>query len=317
MFHILTKFIHVRTDHKSDPNTLSSPPNRRPAEQTPANLSNDTTKDTDSTPERCFVGALENGHMENITWYTSIGFHSSKVAAGSFDVHDVEAAEAYHKHCMKLPSLRVKHWTDQNKTHHDMQKFLLRDLLFRALKKEITPFATLQRRKTFGVTKTLTGVVMGADLAAVDVQGSILHPEVRLARVEILDLLCFKFNVPGCRTSYTLLGGLQWDFGQKYTNSDGQVYWSTDSQYGYSSSGHRRDSLLLHGSVDTEIRLADGQIVERQTALCCQAVCFVTLTGMQTVLHLPLPKDIKKEITDDSLTLVLVRWFEAHPTATM
>ena len=316
MFHILTKFIHVRTDHTSHPNTLSSPPNRRPAEQTPANLSNDTATDTDSTPERCFVGGLgkwSHGkhHLVHQHWVSQLQ------SAGSFDVHDVEAAEAYHKHCMKLPSLRVKHWTDENKTHHDMQKFLLRDLLFRALKKEITPFATPQRRKIFGVTKTLTGVVMGADLAAVDVQGSILHPEVRLARVEILDLLCFKFNVPGCRTSYTLLGGLQWDFGQKYTNSDGQVYWSTDSQYGYSSSGHRRDSLLLHGSVDTEIRLADGQIVERQTGLCCQAVCFVTLTGMQTVLHLPLPKDIKKEITDDSLTLVLVRWFEAHPTATM
>ena len=143
-----------------------------------------------------------------------------------------------------------------------------------------------------------------------------LHPEIRLARVELMDLLCFKLNIPGCRSSYRLLGRLQWEFGQKYTNSDGQVFWSTDSQYRYSSSGHRRDCLVLHGSVDTQIRLADGQVVERQTALCCQAICFIKLTGMEIVQHFALPKDIKKEISNDSLTLALVRWFEAHPSAT-
>ena len=294
---------------------MSAPLLHRREVHTPTKLTNDTASDTDGTPQHKSVGGLgrwSHGkhNLVHQHWVLEV------ISAGSFDVHDVEAAEAFHKHCMLLPSCRVRHWTNENKTHHDMLRFLLRDLLFRALKTKITPCVLKNRRKLVGMTKKLS-VTMGEDLAAVHVQTSILHREVRIARVELMDMLCLKLNIPACRSTYKLLGGLQWEFGQKYTDSDGQIYWCTDSQYGYSSSGLRRDILVLHGSSETKIRLADGQVVSRQTALCCQTICFVRLTYIRSVLQrFPVPTDIKKQIEDDCLTLVLVRWLQAHPTAT-
>jgi len=272
-----------------------------------------TDTDTDSTPERLFVGGLgkySHGklHLVHQHWV------SQARSAGSFDVHDTEAAEAKHKVCMVLPSFRVKHWTDQNRTHNDMVQYLLYDMLFRDVKQKIAPPPSPKRPPFDGVKKLLP-VVMGDNLVSMDVQTMILHSEVRLARVELLDLLCFKLTLPTCRSSYALLSRLQWNFGQKYTTSDGQDYWGTDTQYGYSSSGQRRDQLVLHGSFPTKIRLLNGNVVKRQTALCCQVICFLRLDNMSILRHYSLPKDIKKEISDDSLILILVRWFEPHPTA--
>ena len=57
-------------------------------------------------------------------------------------------------------------------------------------------------------------VQMGEDLAAVNTQKRFLHPEVRVARVEIMDLVCDAFGIPKTRRSYAALGRLTWSFGQ-------------------------------------------------------------------------------------------------------
>ena len=53
-----------------------------------------------------------------------------------------------------------------------------------------------------------------------------------------------------------------------------------------------------------------------RNALCCRAICFIQLTGMNLIRHSRMPKDLRKEVVDDSMTLALVRWFEPHPDAT-
>jgi hypothetical protein len=118
------------------------------------------------------------------------------------------------------------------------------------------------------------------------------------------------------RSSYTLLEKLQWTFGQKLIMLDGTCYWATDSQYPYMKN-NRRDNLLLDGIVSVEVHLTNGNVVHRNTALCCQAICFLELRNVGDVLDVKrLPKDIQAEIVDDLLTMVLVRWFEPHPSAT-
>ena len=57
-------------------------------------------------------------------------------------------------------------------------------------------------------------VEMGTDLASVDTQARILHREARIARVELMNLVCAQLQIPTTRTSYTALGQLSWTFGQ-------------------------------------------------------------------------------------------------------
>ena len=69
--------------------------------------------------------------------------------------------------------------------------------------------------------------------------------------------------------------------------------------------------------------MPDGNLGTQHTALCCQAICFIKLDNMRSLTDkLMLPPDVSSEIVkdlsgnDSSLILVLVRWFEAHPSAT-
>ena len=264
--------------------------------------------DTENTPPHCQVGGLEKFshgvyHLVHQHWVLQAEH------AGGFNVHNVEAAEAFHKLCMTLPAHRVRHYANRKATYLGMQKYLLHHQLFCSLKKTIAPvFPQCQRGLRPGIAKLLD-VEMGTDIS-VSAQQQVLHREVRLARVELLDLLCLKLKLPCSRSSYTRLCTLNWKFAQKLTCSNGAVYWATDSQYLAGSLRHRRDNLLLHGSMPHE-----GDMGIRD-ALCCRAICFIELDGFRSLRHARMPKDLLKEAVGDTLTLILVRWFEPHPVAT-
>ena len=247
-------------------------------------------------------------------------------ALGGFNVSDTEGPEAYHKTCMRLTARRVRHLDTQDSTTHDsMRKYLLRHLLFTTLHDLVRPppMDPITARQT-GVKKPLRHLIdshvrpvfMGQNLASVAMQSQILHEEVRIARVELMDLLCGVFSIRPCPASYSLLESLHWTFGHKLVTRD-RTFWATDSEYATNAqkSGSRRDNFLMQDKVEMQVTLANGGKEERLTALCCQATCFISLGNMKQLQHLPLPHNVRKEIVNDMLTLVLVRWFEPHPTA--
>ena len=249
---------------------------------------------------------------------------------GGFNVHDTESAEAHHKSCMVLPAKRVRHF-NYNKTCEGMQKYLLEYTLFDAVKSHLHAGVTTKERGVVSAVRVplrrLVGgkiydVTMGKNLHTVEIQQTIIHDEVRIARCELLDLLCAKLELPFTQASYIKLEGLQWKFGQKLIRSDGEIYWATDTQYSFftgNNSRRRRDNLILYGDEMVNVKLLNGRREPRKTALCCQAICFINLHKLSDVFSVDtLPADIQEEIDKDgdgSLTLMLVRWFEAHPTA--
>lgn len=248
-------------------------------------------------------------------------------ALGGFNVSDTEGPEAYHKTCMRLAAQRVRHLETRGRTTHDsMRQYLLRHLLFTTLHEVVYPPEMEGRPPPkIGVKKPLRQlianqvrpVLMGPNLASVAMQSQILHPEVRITRVELMDLLCGLLEIHACPSSYTFLESLEWTLAQKLVTPD-RVFWATDSQYTTSAqkSGSRRDNFLLHGTVPTEVQLPNGHKEERATALCCQAICFISLGNTNALRHLRLPQKVQQGIVEDCLTLVLIRWFEPHPTAT-
>ena len=150
---------------------------RRSSTPPPASVSPET--DTDSTPPHCAVGG--SGKFSHGAFHL-VHQHWSMQAerAGGFNVHNVEAAEAFHKLCMTLPAHRVRHYSDRNVVHHGMQKYLLNHRLFCSLKEKIKPLQTSSRRIIRpGIGKPLA-LVMGTDIS-VHAQRQLLHPEVRLA----------------------------------------------------------------------------------------------------------------------------------------
>ena len=250
--------------------------------------------------------------------------------AGGFNVHDTEAAEAHHKECMGLAAHRVRHLSNL-KTHNSMQNYLQKRILFTSMSDEIFQQVTRTQKSGAGVRVPLLELIgssvqpvrMGSRLASPDQQTRILHHELRLTRLELLDLMCEKLALPTTTNTYTLLENLNWSFGQKLTMPDGEVYWATDSQYSFttdsSSCRRRRDNVILHGTENQDVLLPNGTEVERKTALCCQTISFVTVTNVKHALKdMTMPPDIKSEIDEDndSLTFIIARWFEPHPTAT-
>ena len=153
------------------------------------------------------------------------------IEGGSFGVHCTEAAEAKHKLCMTLASKRVRH-LDANTTQSSMLRYLFYYEFFEDLKN--TRFANkfvssepghklIQRRQRLGVPLidvfTGQGVCMGTDFRARRgvLQSCFIHPEVRVARVELLDMVCAQFGLPQTVDSYELIAKLTWRFGQKLT----------------------------------------------------------------------------------------------------
>ena len=74
----------------------------------------------------------------------------------------------------------------------------------------------------------------------------------------------------------------------------------------------------MSGVESAEVILPDGSKEQRQTTLCCQAVCFVSIGGITDVLNImnaDLPEDMVTEVQDDCIDFALVRYFSPHPSA--
>ena len=92
---------------------------------------NASDTDTASTSDDCIVGGLGKYSHASIGlshqhWVEQV------ISAGSFGVHCTEAAEAYHKTCMRLASRRVKHLRP-NLTQQSMIEYQRRFNLFETL----------------------------------------------------------------------------------------------------------------------------------------------------------------------------------------
>ena len=70
-------------------------------------LRRDDDTDTDSTDEDSSFGSDYSKYSHDSTSLSHQHWVQQAVSAGAFSVHDTESAEAHHKYCMQLASLRV------------------------------------------------------------------------------------------------------------------------------------------------------------------------------------------------------------------
>ena len=236
-------------------------------------------------------------------------FVDQVISAGGFNVHCTQSAEAKHKVVMHQASIRVRH-LGINQTQRAMLQYLCLRSLFRAIKKKASKEEDTRPRKKFaeGVSVFMCAMKMSEhlDFRSSHFQASFLHCEARVARVELLNLLCEKFELPPSLASYAQLEFFDYQIGQKFTRADGFVIWATDSRYGdkETTNRKRRDVLFLKGSETTD----QGT----RNALCCEAICFITVSSLLNA-KFDLPKSIPSNI--DSITFILGRWFEPHSDA--
>lgn len=108
---------------------------------------------------------------------------------------------------------------------------------------------------------------------------------------------------------------------QKLVMDDLTTFWATDTRYTAFSSRSRckrRSIFQITGSEDVDVTLPDGSREKRRTSLCCQTVCFFTITGVQQLLitlNRPLPEEMRDDVVDDGITFMLLRYFSPHPLA--
>ena len=295
-----------------------------PVRRHPSDTESTDTEDTDDDRVVGGLGKYSHGVFNLVHQHYPVHCEN----AGGFNVDDTESPEAYHKTCMSLPAHRVRHY--DTRTQDSMVKYGLHHLLFNTLNDIMFPALPRVRSPAKpGVYKPLYFMVggsrqelrMGDDLTTFRMQTRILHHEVRLARGELLDLTCRKLGLPLCLSSYKTLQLLDWTFGQKLVTSEYKVYWATDTQYStsFEKVNRRRDTLLLSQTEMVDVMLPNGDMVPRVTALCCQAICFLSLGNMSSLTEddaCRTPLNVLKEIVDDTLSLVLVRWFSPHPHST-
>ena len=225
-------------------------------------------------------------------------------------MHCTEAAEAKHKTCMGLASHRVKHLR-QNLTQTSMLRYQQRHSLFELLHARQVLEVESRKRSYPPKYKILLPlqvpsmdgpipVTMGQMLHTVAQQQSFLHKEARIARVELMDLLCSRLQLAKTRLSYTIMNQLKWSFGQKLVTSGRTTFWATDSNYICPTSENkcrRRDKFLLLGTEKIAITSADDREELTPTAYCCEAVCFLSVHGL---IHLrqAIPASVKGELVD-------------------
>jgi len=223
------------------------------------------------------------------------------------------------------------------KTLNSMTKYLTQHTVFEHLKSHfpsLTPQPERVSTQPFGVSYPLVDcdrnvVVMetGNAYSTDEFQTRLLHEEVLVTRGELMDLLCDILRLPKSLDSYERMSGLGFMFGQKLTRADGHTFWGTDSQYAYENGDgcrSRRDKVLVEGVVTCTYRLDDGRRVERVNSLCAEVTCFVVVSNL-SVLRLPwlqpvleggpvdpVLEELRSFVHNDSMTLVLVRWFEPH-----
>lgn len=249
------------------------------------------------------------------------------ISGGCFGVHCTEAAEAALKGVFRHTLLRVKH-SEQNVTHHLMSNYLCHDLLFRSLKPIFRPDKPVQRRQfppgvSVPYKRAVSGVIqhvtMDTSFVSSRAQQMFLHRNVRVAVVEVLDLMCDKLKLPKTTVSYRKLQDLDWVLGQKFVRPDGEIFWSTESDYHWSrggvNAGGRHESVRLLQTEEVTVNTGTA-VVAKVTAQSCRLVCFFTVSGLSQ-LSCTLPVEMLKRTHNegDSIYLILCRFFEAHPHA--
>ena len=218
-------------------------------------------------------------------------------------MHCTQAAEAVHKTCMKLPAHRVRHG-NANMTQTAMQNYLKYTYLFADMLRDQAALVSDEVQVSAGVSCPMS-VYMPSDeesVVSLEEQRRFLHPQLRLACFELLDLLCDQLLLRPSRESYLRLSSAEYYFGQKLTQADGDVYWATDSEYNTPSS-RRRDILRCRGVETTR---------SRTNALCCESVAFLVVRNLPAMT---LPDHLVDQLRDGCLTFVIGRWFEPHPDA--
>ena len=131
-------------------------------------------------------------------------------------------------------------------------------------------------------------------------QQSFLHEQALITRHEVMGLLCKHFLLPKTPVTYSSMNELGWHFAQKLIRQDGKKFWATDTRFPYG--GLRRDNLRIIGSEYT----GTGSN-KRRNALCCQAVLFLTVTNLTTIL-----RHARTSVATNTMTFVLGRWFQPH-----
>ena len=124
---------------------------------------------------------------------------------------------------------------------------------------------------------------MGINLHEIQKQRSFIHSEVRLARVELMDLVCDRLALPKSRGTYRHMNLLQWTLGQKLIMPSG-TYWATDTRYTCvtsENSSRSRNKFLLRGTESVRVKRPNGDVVDTPTALCCEAVCFLQIDNIR------------------------------------
>ena len=290
--------------------------------------SNSTTDDTDDERRTKGINFFSHGNYS----LTHQHWIQQAESAGSFDVHDTQGPESGHKLSMHLTAARVRH-LQPNKTQEGMLGFVCNYMVFeelwqivphldkpRSAASRVLGQISLPLRTLIPGVKSGVDVTMGDNLTAICTQGSLLHCEARIARVELLDLVCENFGLPKTRRSYTALETLEWTFGQKMVTVNGDTYYATDSRYtafGNNQRVKRRAIFRMKGRETVRCTLPDGTDDSLPTALCCQAVCFFNIAGLyllQQRFKVSVPPHLTHDVVDDSMNLMLVRWFSPHPS---
>jgi len=291
---------------------------------------------TDDTDDKCDTGgAGKYSHgsicLSHQHWVDQV------IAAGSFGVHCTEAAESYHKICMKLAAWRVRHLR-VNTTQASMLKYLCNYELFEELRTQL-PFMQRKRREMdtdyathikiplhdFAPGEVMAPVTMGINLDRVELQQKFLHREARIARAELMDLVCEKFCFPKTRPFYRLLGQMKWKFGQKLITTSGCVYWATNSQYNAFNDKNRRtrrDIVRVAGTEPSSLIITspDGTRQHTRNSLRVECICFVSIRGILDIMarnNLRVPRDVSVAMISnkwhDEIIFILGRWFTPHP----
>ena len=124
---------------------------------------------------------------------------------------------------------------------HSVFEKLFRDSLFNQQSKKTKK----HRRPTpFGV-QSLLNISMDVDMRSTTFQREFLHPQVRLTRSELLDLLHMKLNLNPTVTTYNTMSNLHWKFGTKLSMGNGISYNATETPPSYGA--ERNNVFLLRG----------------------------------------------------------------------
>ena len=246
------------------------------------------------------------------------------ILSGSFNVHCTQSAEAAHKTSAKLAASRVRHLREMQ-TLRSMITYLNYHAVFEHLKDFFPdPPSGPGRDFTYGI-KVLLPSLMANDgvFTTQRFQRTLLHEEIPVTRVELMDMLCEEFVLSKTLTTYSAFESLGFEFAQKFTSSSGENYWATDTRYTFANifaQRLRRDRFFIKGSVERTHRLHDGRRVERWDALCAEATCFLRVSGLSALsppaldpVLTPYRKEFRNACHHDSITFFLVRWFEPHP----